>query len=252
MGLIFGLILVAQHWVDRAPFAIDANLVWVGVVGVIITVIAGWLPAGRAMRVSPLEAMRPVAAMTVESKAGRIRLVFGALLFIGGATVMVIFARHGEVGLAIVAGAVSFIGVLLLSVLFVPAAAYGLGWITRATGVPGKMAQLNSTRNRSRTAATAAALIIGTTLVAMILTGGRTFQHNSDQLLATNYPVDIYADLTNVDARIRNALMKLSPRCATPPESKMRHHCNRSAPCRTTMSPSWRAIQPSWPKYLLV
>ncbi len=200
MGLIFGLILVAQNWVDRATFAIDANLVWVGVVGVIITVIAGWLPAGRAMRVSPLEAMRPVAAMTVESKAGRIRLFFGALLFIGGATVMVIFARHGEVGLAIVAGAVSFIGVLLLSVLFVPAAAYGLGWITRATWVPGKMAQLNSTRNRSRTAATAAALIIGTTLVAMILTGGRTFQHNSDQLLATNYPVDIYADLTNVDA----------------------------------------------------
>ena len=69
----------------------------------------------------------------------------------------------------------------------------------RATGVPGKMAQLNSTRNRSRTAATAAALIIGTTLVAMILTGGRTFQHNTDQLLATNYPVDITADLANVD-----------------------------------------------------
>src|SRR5699024_2994732 len=106
----------------------------------------------------------------------------------------------GEVGLAIVAGAVSFIGVLLLSVLFVPAAAYGLGWITRATGVPGKMAQLNSTRNRSRTAATAPALIIATTLVAMILTAGRTFQHNSDQLLATNYPVAIYADLTNVYA----------------------------------------------------
>src|SRR5699024_9306770 len=127
-------------------------------------------------------AMRPVAAVTVESKAGIVRLLLGAVLFIGGATVMVNFAKDGNIGLAIVAGAVSFLGVLLLSILFVPAAAYGLGWITRATGVPGKMAQLNSTRNRSRTAATAAALIIGTTLVAMILTGGRTFQHNTDQL----------------------------------------------------------------------
>src|SRR5699024_2255781 len=136
MGLIFGLILLAQNWVDRATFGLDANLVWVGVIGVVITVAAGWLPAARAMRVSPLEAMRPVAAVTVESKAGIVRLLLGAVLFIGGATVMVNVAKDGNIGLAIVAGAVSFLGVLLLSILFVPAAAYGLGWITRATGVP--------------------------------------------------------------------------------------------------------------------
>src|SRR5699024_8483293 len=40
----------------------------------------------------------------------------------------------------------------------------------------------------------------GTALVAMILTGGRTAQHNTDELLANNYPVDIYAQLTQVDA----------------------------------------------------
>src|SRR5699024_3223996 len=105
----------------------------------------------------------------------------------------------GLVGMAIVAGAVSFIGVLALGVLFVPGAVYGLGWLTRATGIPGKMAQLNSVRNRSRTAATATALIVGTTLVAMILTGGRTAQQNTDEMLATKYPVDVYAQLTDID-----------------------------------------------------
>src|SRR5690625_5365322 len=61
------------------------------------------------------------------------------------------------------------------------------------------MAQFNAVRNRSRTAATATALIVGTTLVALILTGGRTAQDNTDELLATNYPVDIYAELSEVD-----------------------------------------------------
>src|SRR5699024_12540245 len=64
----------------------------------------------------------------------------------------------------------------------------------------GQMAHLNVLRNRARTAATAPALVVGTALVAMILTGGRTAQHHTDELLANDYPVDIYAQLTQVDA----------------------------------------------------
>src|SRR5699024_11808494 len=75
----------------------------------------------------------------------------------------------------------------------------GLGCLSRSTGIPGKIAQLNAVRNRSRTAATATALVVGTALVAMILTGGRTAQHTTDELLAKNYQVDIYAQLTQVD-----------------------------------------------------
>src|SRR5699024_10212213 len=180
-------------------FGMDLSILWVLLAGVVITVAASWLPASQAMRVSPLEAMRPVPAATMGSKAGKFRLVLGSLMLLAGGAALVFFAAAGLVGMAIVAGAVSFIGVLALGVLFVPGAVYALGWLTRWTGLPGKMAQLNSVRNRSRTAATATALIVGTTLVAMILTGGRTAQDSTDEMLATNYPVDIYAELADID-----------------------------------------------------
>lgn len=199
IGLIFGLLAVAQQWMSGATFGMDLSILWVLLAGVVITVVASWLPASQAMRVSPLEAMRPVPASTMGSKAGKLRLVLGSLMLLAGGAALVFFAAAGLVGMAIVAGAVSFIGVLALGVLFVPGAVYALGGLTRWTGIPGKMAQLNSVRNRSRTAATATALIVGTTLVAMILTGGRTAQDSTDEMLATNYPVDIYAELADID-----------------------------------------------------
>ncbi|GAA2027025.1 FtsX-like permease family protein [Yaniella flava] len=199
VGLMFGLIALAQQWMAGATFGIEPNILWVLLAGVVITVLAAWMPASQAMRVSPLEAMRPVPAATLGSKAGALRLALGALMLIVGTTALIWFAFEGLIGAAILAGAISFIGVLTVGVLFVPGAVYGLGWLTRITGVPGKMAQLNSVRNRSRTAATATALIVGTTLVAMIITGGRTAQENTDEMLATKYPVDVYAQLTDMD-----------------------------------------------------
>lgn len=199
IGLIFGLLALAQQWMSGATFGVDLSILWVLLAGVVITVVASWLPASQAMRVSPLEAMRPVPASTMGSKAGKLRLVLGSLMLLAGGAALVFFAAAGLVGMAILAGAVSFIGVLALGVLFVPGAVYALGGLTRWTGIPGKMAQLNSVRNRSRTAATATALIVGTTLVAMILTGGRTAQDSTDEMLATNYPVDIYAELADID-----------------------------------------------------
>lgn len=200
VGLMFGLLALARNWMAGATFGMDASIIWVLVAGVVITVVASWLPASHAMRVSPLEAMRPVPAVTLGSKAGKFRLILGAVLFVAGTTGLVLWALNGQILPAILAGAVSFIGVLALGVLFVPGTVYGLGWLSRSTGIPGKIAQLNAVRNRSRTAATATALVVGTALVAMILTGGRTAQHNTDELLANNYPVDIYAQLTQVDA----------------------------------------------------
>lgn len=198
-GLIAGLLSLARRWVPRATFAFDSAIGWVILAGVLITVVAAWLPAAHAMRVSPLAAMRPVPDVTAASKSGVWRMVLGGLAFAAGSTIMIVFALRGAVGFAILGGALSFIGALLLTTLFVPATVYGLGWLIRGTGVPGKMAQLNAVRNRSRTAATATALIIGTTLVALMLTGGRTVQHNIDQMLATSFPVDISARLSDID-----------------------------------------------------
>ncbi|GAA4477278.1 FtsX-like permease family protein [Enteractinococcus fodinae] len=200
IGLMVALLRLAQTWIPGATFGMDASIVWVVVIGVVMTVAASWLPAAQATRVSPVAAMRPVPEVTAKSSTGAVRLVLGAVLILAGGAALVHFSLRGMVGPAIFAGALSFLGVLALGVLFVPGAVYALGWLPRLTGTPGKMAQLNAVRNRSRTAATAAALIIGTTLVTLILTGGRTVQHNTDELLATNYPVDIYVELSGVAA----------------------------------------------------
>src|SRR5699024_8125604 len=140
--LMLGLRALARNWMAGATFGMDASIIWVLVAGVVITVVASWLPASHAMRVSPLEAMRPVPAVTLGSKAGKFRLILGAVLFVAGTTGLVLWALDGQILPAILAGAVSFIGVLALGVLFVPGTVYGLGWLSRSTGIPGKIAQL--------------------------------------------------------------------------------------------------------------
>src|SRR5690625_2458017 len=180
VGLIFGLLALARNWITGATFGIDASIIWVLVAGVVITMVASWIPASQAMRASPLEAMRPVPAATLGSKAETDQLILGALLFIIGTTALVWFALNGLILAAIAAGAVSFIGVLALGVLFVTSDVYGLGWLPRSTGIPGIKDQLYAVRHRSRTASTATALIVGTALVTLILTGGRTAQQNTE------------------------------------------------------------------------
>ncbi|MDN5742323.1 MAG: FtsX-like permease family protein, partial [Yaniella sp.] len=95
IGLIFGLLAVAQQWMSGATFGMDLSILWVLLAGVVITVVASWLPASQAMRVSPLEAMRPVPASTMGSKAGKLRLVLGSLMLLAGGAALVFFAAAG-------------------------------------------------------------------------------------------------------------------------------------------------------------
>ncbi|MCY1158691.1 MAG: transporter permease, partial [Citricoccus sp.] len=165
-------------------------------VGVLLTVIASSSAAVAATRVSPLEAMRPAEDAALGNRAGAVRLVGGALLLVAGAAGLVWGAANINLGVAVAGGAVSFVGVLMLAVLFVPAAVSLVGQAARPAGVPGRMARLNAVRNPGRTAATAAALLIGTTLVAMMLTGGRTAQVQMDTIFRAEFPVDLQVGLT--------------------------------------------------------
>lgn len=164
-------------------------------VGVLLTVIASSSAAVAATRVSPLEAMRPKEDAALGNRAGAVRLVAGALILMAGAAGLVWGAATANLGVAVAGGAVSFVGVLMLAVLFVPAVVSLVGQAARPAGVPGRMARLNAVRNPGRTAATAAALLIGTTLVAMMLTGGRTAQVQMDTIFRAEFPVDMQVGL---------------------------------------------------------
>jgi putative ABC transport system permease protein len=145
-------------------------------VGVGITLLAGLFPAIRATRVPPIAAVREGATLP-HSRFHRftpwiagVFIVF-ALLALGRA----MFADELGTGdrLLSIAGGVLllFLGVAMLSSHLVRPIARVVGLPARsAGGVAGRLASGNAVRNPSRTAATAAALMIGIALVSFIAT----------------------------------------------------------------------------------
>ncbi|VXC02115.1 ABC transporter permease [Citricoccus sp. K5] len=197
-GIVAALVLWGSTNEGFAFLTFEANprdILACVAVGMVMTIIASMSAALAATRVSPLEAMRPREEAAVGNRAGALRLIFGSLFLAAGVAGLVWGAGEANLAIAVAGGALSFVGVLMLAVLFVPAVVSVAGLAARPAGVPGRMARLNATRNPGRTASTAAALLIGTTLVAMMLTGGRTAQQQMDTIFAAEFPVDLQVEL---------------------------------------------------------
>lgn len=140
-------------------------------VGVLVTLLASLLPALRAVRVSPVAALRE-RELIVRSQAGWLRTTIGVLVTAAGVVLLLagLFADRGNRLVNVGAGAaVIFVGVGLLSSLVARPMARLLGWpFARWAGEPGRIARGNAMRNPRRTASTAAALMIGLALVSMV------------------------------------------------------------------------------------
>lgn len=184
----------------RLTLVIDpAALVVPAVAGVVVTVLAAWLPVWRAGRVAPLEALRPALPAVGRSRSSLARLGLALLLLVGGTTLLVGGpVATGESSLtlgllvAMAGGALSFLGILLLASRFVPAVARLLGGLPgRLAGAPGELAVDNAVRNPARAAATSAALLVGVTLIAMMLVGGQTASMSVSKEIDSHYPVDV-------------------------------------------------------------
>jgi putative ABC transport system permease protein len=158
-------------------------------VGVVVTVLAGLVPAIRATRVPPIAAVREGAVLP----SGRFARIWP---YVAGVTTLIgvtllgysLFADDVDTVqrlLAIAVGVLAlFVGIALLSPRLVRPLAAVVGWpATRVGGVAGRLAKGNSMRNPGRTAATAAALMIGialVTFVSVLAQGLRT--SNSDAI----------------------------------------------------------------------
>ena len=159
-------------------------------VGVIVTLLAGLAPALRATRVPPIAAVREGATLP-RSRLSRFTWLFAAITVV----IAVLLLGYGLFGddlgtaerlLSIAVGCLSlFIGVALLSPRLVRPLAWVLGWpASRIGGAAGKLARGNARRNPGRTAATAAALMIGialVTFVAVLAQGMRDVELGSDR-----------------------------------------------------------------------
>jgi putative ABC transport system permease protein len=152
-------------------------------VGTVLTVVAGLIPAVRATRVSPIHAVREGSTGS-QGGGGKTGPVVAAVLGTVAASLLAYgFLRHGiSVGqrlLSLVAG------LLLLFVALAAIFSRLVRPIIRVIGAPfaklgrtsGELAFFNVRRNPGRTASTAAALMIGITLVSFISLFGRSLRN---------------------------------------------------------------------------
>ena len=142
--------------------------------GTVITLIASILPARRATRVPPIAAVREgsvlppsrFAAHSLKAAVGVIAASIAAIsagVFASGLSAPVVAALLGVGVIAL------FLGVALAAPHLVKPLARLVGSpARRAGGIAGDLASSNSVRNPSRTASTAAALMVGLTLVTVV------------------------------------------------------------------------------------
>ena len=143
-------------------------------IGVAVTLVAGLFPAIRATRVPPIAAVREGATLPPSRLAAFTPYV--ALATIALAVALLAYAMfRDDLGtsarlLSIAAGVLAlFTGVGMVSPKVVRPLAGLVGWpATRIGGAAGRLAKGNSMRNPARTAATAAALMIGLALVTFV------------------------------------------------------------------------------------
>jgi putative ABC transport system permease protein len=161
------------------------------VAGVLVTVVAALLPALRAARTAPVQAMRETAVDAAGTSAARIWLGLALVVAGAGLTVAVAATRAGVAALG--AGAlVTLVGVITVGPVLATATARVLGTpVARLRGVPGRLAGRNVERNPKRTAATASALLVGVAVVTLFTVFGGSLRASTGANLAQTFHGDL-------------------------------------------------------------
>ncbi|HJS27570.1 MAG TPA: FtsX-like permease family protein [Actinomycetota bacterium] len=160
-------------------------------VGTLVTVVAALVPAWRAARVAPIEALRE--AQDRPGRSLRFRIVSGVVVLALGVIPLLygLFGRPDNALQLILIGALlTFVGVAMLTPLIARPIAGAVGSPIRRTGVPGKLGRENSMRNPRRTAATASALMIGLGLVVFVAVFGASAKASTTVVLERTLKAD--------------------------------------------------------------
>ncbi|MER6913123.1 FtsX-like permease family protein [Streptomyces sp. NPDC000594] len=181
-------------------------------VGVLITVLAAYLPARRAARIAPIAAMSS-AHLPESAKSLLVRNIIGGVLtFAGLGSILAGAASGGSGGRWLIGlGAfLSLIGIIvLIPLLSRPVIALARPLLDKGFGVAGKLARQNALRNPRRTGATASALAIGLTLVTGLTVIGVTLGQAIDKATTDNVRADYMIQMANYDALDRSTLTAL-------------------------------------------
>ncbi|MBK3579022.1 ABC transporter permease [Streptomyces sp. MBT65] len=209
--------------VPDGPLVITPNTVLSALaVGILITMLAAWLPGRRAAKIPPVAAMSSVHA-TATTKSLVLRNTLGAL-FSGAGVAVVIAATsmNGSDGQAPMGiGAVLLIiGVFILTPLLSRPLIAAAAPVLRIFGISGKLARQNSVRNPRRTAATASALMIGLTLITGMTVMAGSLQQAIDKMASSAISADYIVSMANgneLSADVDKTLTTTSGVTATSP-----------------------------------
>ncbi|MGP3922265.1 ABC transporter permease [Streptomyces sp. 8N616] len=177
-------------------------------VGVIVTMLAAWLPGRRAAKIPPVAAMNSVHAtpttrsLVVRNSIGSAITALGTALLFNGAS--------GSGNTYLAGGALSIlIGVIVLTPLLSRPVIAAAAPLLHRFGVSGKLARQNAVRNPRRTAATAAALMIGLTLITAMTVLATSMQGAINKMavgsLKSDYTVSM-ANFTPLSPDVRKKL----------------------------------------------
>ena len=165
-----------------------------------ITLLASIIPARRATRVPPIAAVREGATLPKTRLAGHsANAGIGVTVASLAAISFGIFAggiSGAAVGLLIGGGVLGlFAGIALLAPRLVKPLARVVGLpARRAGGVAGEIASANAVRNPGRTASTAAALMIGLTLVTVVAMLGSGLRASTEKAVTDQITADYVVD----------------------------------------------------------
>ncbi len=202
VGLLGGLGIATalRALFGRFGLTLDGSLVfsvrtvaWAYAVGLLVTLLAAYVPARRAARTPPVAAMRD-DHVAVE-KSLRRRTALGAVLALAGVAALVVGAGTDDgsqaaslVGLGSVA---LMLGAIALSPVLARPFVRAVGAVLpRIWGTTGHLARENALRNPRRTAATASALMVGLALVGAFSIIGASTNASIDRLVGNALSAD--------------------------------------------------------------
>jgi putative ABC transport system permease protein len=196
------------------------------VVGMLSTLGSALVPALRATRVSPLEALREDGGVDREG-GSRKRTVIAALLAVLGIGILLaglfVSTQLGQalslmgVGLIMLFIAIAMLGGRLVA----PLASLVGKPIEKVRGVTGRLARENTLRNPSRTATTSSALMIGVALVVFVLMLGSAITKSVADALDKTFTGDVAIynvdGFSSISAEIAPAVAKIDGVAAASP-----------------------------------
>lgn len=205
IGLAVGLMKVMGA-VGMELSTDDLTIAWTTPVtglalGIIVTVLAAYIPARRAGKVSPMAALRD-AGTPADARSGWVRAGIG-LVVTGIGTVCLWWTTQvdkasdgsGFLGLGVVLSLIGFIIIGPLLAGFVVRALSAV--LLRFFGPVGRLAERNALRNPRRTGATGAALMIGLALVACLSVVGSSMVASATDELDKSVGADFIVQASN-------------------------------------------------------